>query len=364
MAQLFTKEGYARNRSMGRKSSPKPMGNGTQIIATWSEPDKLERKGSPDTEELYAENEEEISVRDQTRNNTGKSKKDSGRQNNKSKSTGSGNSRKKKREPRPYTRMLAIGVVCFLVAAGLLSCASIIRNSSLVKSRELYNNAEEMAREGNYIEALAILDSIEETSLNRSAVRSLRQEINSAYRHQIIEEADSAANRGDYREAVDILSEGIDFFQGDSTLEEERAKYLPVDLTALEPAYQGAVELINYEITDTYGDVYYTGIRGYMEEDYEDSYVIWALNGDYKKLSARVIVRQEDRESEYTGAIRIYGDGTLLFERNNIDSSTPPYDIEIDVENVRELRVEMTGDGNMGLYGINSVLVNTLLHKW
>lgn len=350
---------------MGKKISPQPMGGKRIIISTRTEPTILkieEEKNIPDIRNLNTGKKRVVKRDNQRHHNNELKNYSSGKSGNGN--GGSGNKIRKKKKRNQAGRMIAAGGMCFLVAATLFFGASMVKKSSLLRSREIINEATEMAENGDYEGALKTLDSAEETFFTRSAINSLRNDIKSAYRQQILEASDYAAEEGNYQSAANILDEGIEELQGDTTLEEEKAKYLPVDLTELEPSYQGYVERIAEEITDTNGDVYYTGLRGFMDADDPNAYVIWTLNGEYKYLSARGIVRQEDRESDYTGAIKIYGDGNLLFERTNIGGETLPYDINVDIENVRELKIEMTGNGNMGNYGINSVLVNVFLHKW
>ena len=141
-----------------------------------------------------------------------------------------------------------------------------------------------------------------------------------------------------------------------------------VDLTTIIPYYEGEVEIIQNGITDTMDNRYNSGLRGYMAPGDTTKYnvscfSIWNIGGEYKQLTAKGIVREKDKGSSYTGSYKIYGDGKLLYQKNGIDSMTKPYDISVDVSNVTDLKIEMYGNGNAGTNGINSVLVDVMLHK-
>lgn len=144
--------------------------------------------------------------------------------------------------------------------------------------------------------------------------------------------------------------------------------YAPVDLTSLEPYYEGAVEIERNGLTDTLGNKYRSGLRGYMSpgdpEKYNmDCFCIWDIGGQYRTLTATGIVRKKDKGSHSEGSFRIYGDGRLLYSRDGIGSMTKPYPISIDISGVHDLKIEMYGNGNMGTNGINSVLADIMLQK-
>ena len=141
-----------------------------------------------------------------------------------------------------------------------------------------------------------------------------------------------------------------------------------VDLTSLSPYYEGNVEIERYGLTDTLGNKYKSGLRGYMApgdtSKYNiDCYSIWDIGGEYRTLTATGIIRKKDCGSKYEGSYKIYGDGRLLYSRDGIGSMTKPYQITIDISGVTDLKIEMYGNGNMGTNGINSVLADVMLHR-
>ena len=141
----------------------------------------------------------------------------------------------------------------------------------------------------------------------------------------------------------------------------------PVDLTSIEPYYEGAIQIERNGLTDIFGNKYQSGLRGYMSPGdpakYDmDCFCVWDLNGQFKTLTATGIVRKQDKSSRYEGSYKIYGDGKLLYSKDGIGSMTRPYEIMVDISGVTDLKIEMFGNGNMGTSGINSVLADIMLY--
>lgn len=142
----------------------------------------------------------------------------------------------------------------------------------------------------------------------------------------------------------------------------------PVDLTTLEPYYEGSVTIETNGIRDTMGNRYRSALRGYMSPGDPlkygiDCFSVWDLGGQYRTLTATGIIRKQDKGSKCEGSYKIYGDGKLLYRRDGIGSMTKPYEIVIDITGVTDLKIEMYGEGNMGTNGINSVLADVTLHR-
>lgn len=141
-----------------------------------------------------------------------------------------------------------------------------------------------------------------------------------------------------------------------------------VDLTALSPYYDGDVAIERSGLTDTLGNQYKTGLRGYMSLSdaslyNANCYCIWDIGGNYRTLTATGIVLKKDSGSKREGSYKIYGDGRLLYSRDGIGSMTKPYQITIDITGVTDLKIEMNAGGSVGSSRIDSVLANVMLHR-
>ena len=143
-----------------------------------------------------------------------------------------------------------------------------------------------------------------------------------------------------------------------------------IDLTTLIPYYKSNnyFEVVS-GITDTLGNKYNTGIRSYADHiggrwSGGETYWVWDIGGKYNKLTATGIIRNEDKGASInlSGLVRIYGDGRLLYEKNNITSNTKPYYINVNISGVRDLKLEMYGQSSeLGWSGIDTVLVDIML---
>ena len=134
-----------------------------------------------------------------------------------------------------------------------------------------------------------------------------------------------------------------------------------VDLVTMNAYYTGEISLFS-SVKDTFGTKYNTGMRGYMEPGSPNCFNIWDIGGKYSTLTATCIIRSQDKGSQCTGSFKIYGDDKLLYQQSDISSMTKPFPICVDVRGVTDLKIEMYGNGNMGTHGINSVLVDVMLH--
>lgn len=231
----------------------------------------------------------------------------------------------------------------------------------------LRESADEYMANGDYEEILWLITTNIDTAIDDPELKSLYDSAAGSYRQQVLDEAQKAYSENGYEAAISVVNNGLALLSGDSVLQAEKDKYAafePVDLTSLTPYYVGTIDIFNGGVTDTLGNSYGTGIRGYMStSDKTDCFGVWAIDGKYNKLTATGIVLDSDKGSQCKGSYKIYGDGVLLYEKSGIGSMTKPYQIEVDITGVTDLKIEMYGDGNMSWSGIDSVLVNVMLQK-
>lgn len=74
------------------------------------------------------------------------------------------------------------------------------------------------------------------------------------------------------------------------------------------------------------------------------------IGGKYTTLSGIVGVCYNSRSKSYKGAVRIYGDGLMLFEAKGITSDIKSYPIEVDISGVTDLKVEICGGPSFTQY--------------
>ena len=219
---------------------------------------------------------------------------------------------------------------------------------------------------GDYAGIIRLVNTNVDNINSDSEIKSIYDTAVAAYRDQVISDAKSEFSNKGYEAAIAVINNGLSVLNGDAILQAEKDSYLqyaPVDLTSLTPYYEGYISVFTDGATDIMGNYYSTGIRGYMDTSWDNCYNIWDIGGRYNILTATGIVFEEEKGSSCVGSYKIYGDGVLLYERNNISSQTKPYTIEVDITGVTDLKIEMYGQGNMGAYGINSALVDVRLQR-
>ena len=234
------------------------------------------------------------------------------------------------------------------------------------KDRYFQETAMSYIEKGDYETAINFIDSNSEDISSSSDFKMIHDSAIGGYRDQVLAKAEQAFESDGYQSAVLVINNGLSILPDDDILQENLEQYYafaPVDLTSITPYYEGYIDVFTGGATDTLGNHYNTGIRGYMSTSDSNCYCIWDIGEKYNTLTATGIILEADKGSGFEGSYRIYGDDVLLYERTNIGSQTKPYHIEVDITGITDLRIEMYGAGNISLLGIDSVLVDVMLQK-
>lgn len=151
-----------------------------------------------------------------------------------------------------------------------------------------------------------------------------------------------------------------------SMADENRTDFNPVQLDQVTCYAKGKYALQHcYWYYDGWDNQYFYALRGSMSVSDGSTYDLYDLNGQYHYFTATVTPGKSDQtpRSNYTAIIRIYGDDRLLFSDEHLTTATRPYEIQLDVRNVMDLKIEMYGQGNIGTDGIRSMLGNPCVLK-
>ena len=107
--------------------------------------------------------------------------------------------------------------------------------------------------------------------------------------------------------------------------------------------------------TDNQGNTYKNAVSGSNPEG--QSWEVYDINGMYKKITGKVILDYERRDSVATNVyLWIYGDDELLYTSNLVTAGHIPEDFEVDITGVKMLKVVFYGQSMMKV-------TNCLLHK-
>jgi hypothetical protein len=163
------------------------------------------------------------------------------------------------------------------------------------------------------------------------------------YRTNIISEAEKAYKENGYVQAVQKINEGLGVLSDDEILLEEKEKYQsvePVSLFSIEPyAYESGDAISQKDSeTDIQGNVYENVLMcdtKYLRSNTYD------IQNQYNTLKAVVAINEDSKGETGKGVVRIYGDGTLLYEKKGITSDTKAFPIEVNITGVTDLRIDL-----------------------
>ena len=95
-------------------------------------------------------------------------------------------------------------------------------------------------------------------------------------------------------------------------------------------------------VQDNMGNTYYHAVTAL---DYEEN-AVYDIGKKYSTLTGTLAVTKADVsefDQDKTGYVRIYGDGTLLWEDASINARTKPYEFTVDISDVTDLEIKMCG---------------------
>ena len=216
-----------------------------------------------------------------------------------------------------------------------------------------YEQASTLFEQKEYVQCGDILSKIDSSEKwnEYTKAKELFDKVASIYQESIVVEAKNICRSDGYS----AMATYIDGFQS-SLLSSERADELKdectiesISLADMSPYYIGQEGHIVDERgeEDTLGNIYsYCLESASWENPYYDTSWIYDIGGTYKYLTATIAV-QKRAGSAYYGAVRIYGDGKLLYSDEKVERSTKPYNIQIDISGVMDLKIDIDGAGGV-----------------
>ena len=208
---------------------------------------------------------------------------------------------------------------------------------------------------GDIDSALETLQTAATICVGNLLLDNTTKKIKDEYRNMIVDEARQAYESSGYQSAISILSEGLAILNQDPellTLIEEYRQKAPVRLSSLEYYMSNGYGTFNHgdEKEDIFGnshsDIIYiicgfSSSTSYASETYR-------IDKNYTRLVGTVFLSYENRDTQYSGAVRIYGDGDLLFSVTDITAGFEPLSFDIDVTYVTDLTVSISDPGFYG----------------
>lgn len=218
---------------------------------------------------------------------------------------------------------------------------------------EQINRAKSLVNDGDYISAISVLREAANALPEDSA---LLAELNTCEKNYIsgqIQAADEIfTDYTKYQEALSVIQSALQYYPDDQSLLEKRDyynMYAPINLYDMD-AIKGEAHTWDTDV-DTYNNEHQKAFwAGYGSWGiWSDTDITFNLNKSYNTFRATIYGRSNKNDPQYMTA-QIYADGKAIYENLSIpDNGTPPFDINLDVTGVTELRIVL--DQNHGAIG-------------
>lgn len=212
-----------------------------------------------------------------------------------------------------------------------------------------YTKTQEAFEQSDYKtcgEMLSYIDSSEKWMDYQRALE-LKKNIQAVYRPTVVEEAKNICRSEGQTQMVNYVYDvtyGL-FDEQEITALKNECTIHTVRLSELTPYVEEStsrLDFISSSYEDNMGNTYSDGLRG----DYWSSHMpkgskTFAIDKQYQYLYGTVAARPYSNVTdESKGFINIYGDGNLIWSVN-IDRYTKPYDVEVNIGEVTDLKIEI-----------------------
>ena len=160
-----------------------------------------------------------------------------------------------------------------------------------------------------------------------------------------VEEIETAANGGDWDEALELLDNYQEQYPTEQVLQETRediVKRMPITLKNLTLVSSEDLSIIDSVVTDRWGNVY----DGAVQYDASgDAYGLYNLNKAYTTFTGTVFIPKESRYTGYSISLAIYLDEELIYYTEGITEETAPINLELDVTGKTTMRIVTANSG-------------------
>lgn len=175
----------------------------------------------------------------------------------------------------------------------------------------------------------------------------------------VLDEAYSAADSGNWSYALDILEEGQNHYGLHSEFQQaydEIQQKMPITMLNLSMISHDYSEQYRTAIKDRWGNIYDGGVG--IKSTY-DGYCLYLLEGKYTKFTGTVFI-PVDAPSGKSAWFSVYLDEQLAYYQDNITEETPPITFEVDVSGHETMRIVASSDDT---YGPELIFANTSFEK-
>lgn len=176
----------------------------------------------------------------------------------------------------------------------------------------------------------------------------------------IVDDAYSAADGGDWTGAVEILEDAQENFSANqeiATAYEDIKNKMPITLENITTVSSEEVKIYDDVVKDRWGNIYDGGVR---IEGSTDGYALYALDKKYSKFTGTVFV-VDNASSGKELWFSVYLDEELVYYSEIITEESQPISLDIDTAGATTMRIVTGNDGTYSNGGL--MFANTHFEK-
>lgn len=208
--------------------------------------------------------------------------------------------------------------------------------------QDVIKRADESIAEDNYMKAASLLKDAIRIIPDDATLLAKLNTCEKNYIAKVISDADAVfTDYTKYEDALRIIQAGMQNYPDNDELSlkyEYYLEYTPVSVFDL-----------NTFTVERGGLDVYDNITDNMQNTYEKAYYhrsnkssnTYDIMKEYNIFRATVAIPNISQGSESNASIIIYGDGKVLWKKTDISGSLKPFDIDVDVTGVTDLKIEM-----------------------
>lgn len=167
----------------------------------------------------------------------------------------------------------------------------------------------------------------------------------SSYKEKLLRDAAKLAETSQFEDAVAVLEGGEGLLGEDDEIAEKIKAYkdlYPVRLDHLQNT-GGENCASDWTASDVYGNTYSNGLSfalyPVIAKTVETEYT---PGGKYKLLSGTWVV-ESDTSDDFIGTVRVYVDGSMVYEQSSLTLSTDPLELNLRIDGAQTVRIEAEG---------------------
>ena len=176
----------------------------------------------------------------------------------------------------------------------------------------------------------------------------------------IVDDAYSAADGGDWAGAVEILEDAQENFSANqeiATAYEDIKNKMPITLENITTVSSEEVKIYDNVVKDRWGNIYDGGVR---IEGSTDGYALYALDKKYSKFTGTVFVVDSASSGKQLW-FSVYLDEELVYYSEIITEESQPISLDIDTTGATTMRIVAGNDGTYSNGGL--IFANTHFEK-